>query len=161
MRDVCGGNRAGAIVRHPPHHVGVAAPQQNGRNCFAEYRARRDRELMGLTHGVRNVDQVGLAQAWRLLQHRAGGGDVVVAGERSQQSRRRIRQGRQTNRQLGPGFAFNVFNQESEDVVKDVDVQFIVRAGPVEEQRGNALQGVDALLTRPVDDDLLQFRDQR
>jgi hypothetical protein len=95
------------------------------------------------------------------LQHRAGDGDVVVASKRSQQSRRRIRQRRQTDRQLGAGFAFNVFNKESEDVVKQVNVQFVVSAGPMEEQRRNALQGLDTLLARSMDNDLLEFREQR
>jgi hypothetical protein len=141
--------------------AGAAGASPRSRLSFAQYRPRRDRALMGLTLGVGDVHQVRFAQARRQLQHRTRDGDVIVAGKRSQHPHRRIRQRRQMNGQFGAGVAFNVFNEKPEDVVKQVDVQFTVGTGPIEKQRRKALQGVDALLARPMDNDLFEFRNQR
>ena len=116
---------------------------------------------MRLALGPRDIDQVGLGQPRRLLQHGTGNSDVVILGEPPHRFDRSIAHGRELMSKLGARLGLDFRDQAGENAVEQTDVVLVEMLRAVEEERCDPLQGPRAPLGRAVLEDFLQFGDQR
>ncbi len=101
-----------------PRHLAIAAPDQYVGHRLAKRRPPRDRVQMRLTFGLGEIDEIGLLQALRQLEHGAGDGDVVVMRQRPQHLGRRVGEWRQIAGQRGARFGLDFRDEQAEDVVE-------------------------------------------
>ena len=145
------------VVGDVSHHLGVAAADQHVGDRLADVLAPGDGREMRLTLGPGQFDQFALLQPWRLRQHRAGHGDVVVVGELAHQLARRVGDRRQRVRHFGARLGLDLDDQAAQHVVEQADMVFGEVRRAVDEQIGDALDGRGPLVLRAVLDDGLKL----
>ena len=149
------------VVGDAANDLAVAAADQFVGHGFRDAGASGDREQMRLALGPGDIDQVGVSQPRRLLQHRARHRDVVVLGEPPHRLDRRVADRRQAMGQFGPRLGLDLLDQAREDAVEQLDMLVVEVIGAVEKQRCDPLQGARATLGRAVLEHFLQFGNQR
>ncbi len=89
-REAVVGNDGAAVLGNAASDLAITAAHQHIGHRLGDAGAARDGEQMRLALGLGDLQQVGLGQAARLPQDRAGHQDIVVPGEPGDQFARRI-----------------------------------------------------------------------
>lgn len=87
---------------------------------------------MRLAFGFGNMHQIAIGQPC-LPQHGAGNFDVVIFGERADDTGRRIGNWRNAAREFGERLGFNLLDQASDDIIEKRDVRGIETRDAIEE----------------------------
>ena len=155
------GDAGAAIVGDAAGDVAIAAAHQHVRHRFAKRAASRDRMQVGLALGFGDVDEIGFRQTRRQLEHRPGDGDIVVVGEPRSTLTGALLTGARRFDEFGAGLGLDLFDQQPEHLVEQIDVLVVVAAGAVEKESGNALQRLGAVFHASRAERLFKLRDQR
>jgi hypothetical protein len=102
---------------------------------------------MRLTLVLGDVHQVGIGDPC-LLQYRTGNRDVVIPGERADDTGRRVSKWRDPAREFGKRLGFDLLDQAADDVVEQGDVLRVEAGSAVEKKGGNSAQRLRALFRR-------------
>jgi hypothetical protein len=110
--------------------------------------------------GLGDLHKIGLGQAPRLPQDRAGNQNVVIPRQPADQFPGRVAERRQAQRQLRACFRFDLVDQAIEDVVEQPHMLVVVQARAFEKQCGDPLERLRASPRRPMLDNILQLRNE-
>src|SRR4029077_20816655 len=115
---------------------------------------------MRLTLVFGDVHQVGIGDPC-LLQYRTGNRDIVIPGERADDTGRRVGKWRDPAREFGKRLGLDLLDQTADDVVEQGDVLRVEAGSAVKEKGGNPAQCLRALFRRAMLDDVFQLWKQR
>jgi hypothetical protein len=150
-----------AVVRHAVHDVATPAPHQHVRHRLGNAGPLGNGEQVRLALGLGNIDEIGLGEPRRLLEHRAGDRDVVILREPPYHVDWRIADGCEPVGQLGTRLGLDLADQSAEHLVEQSDMIVVEPAGAIEKKGGDALERLGAPLGRAVLNHLFQFRNER
>ncbi|MGY4361596.1 hypothetical protein ACVW0J_008089 [Bradyrhizobium sp. i1.7.7] len=142
------------------HDVFVAARHQHVGQCFRQHPPQRDRLEMRLAPGARDLDQGRLVQPFRFREHGSGDFDHLVERERADDLGRRGRDRRETVGEQRSRRGLDLLDQALEHVVEHPDVLVGIIHRIVDEEIGDAAQGLDPARDGAVRERGLQFLKQ-
>ncbi len=142
------------------HHPLVAALHQRIGQGVAELGAGGYRQQVILALGIDDGEQLLVAKALRLGQHRSRDGDVVVGAERFDNLLRRIGDRGHAARKCGARPCLNAVGKAGDDVAEHLYVFVRVLVGTIHEKVGDPAEGGGATIAVAAVDCRLKIRDQ-
>ena len=141
--------------------LAVAARHQHVGHRLAQALALGNGRQMLLALALGGGDEVGVVEPLRVEQHRAGHLDVVIEGERTHHTHRRVRHFGKPARKLGAGLGLDRGGELGEDLVEQPDLDRRVALRAVDEEIGDAREHVVALRLAAGRQRVLELVEQR
>ncbi len=157
---VIGKLRAG-IAGGAPHHLAIAATDDDVGEHRGQYRSLRHRQKMPLSLGAGDIEQGPFVEHRRTTQQRSGHQDLGLARQLTDQRTRRIDEHRQALGEFGSLLELGMWNKVGQKPVEEVDMSRPQLRRILQKEIGDTPRSLGAALGITISDDFIQPWDQR